>query len=228
MSDASCSRFWQVDTHSSADVIMSTRKEYLRRAHSKVSRMYLKLTRHQSNVKMRLMEAINEDLQMSQMAYDLTDDLPADFYKRHSPGKLLGQVESTIQSLQSRPQSLPLSDGQESIYSESRSLNSSSSGRRRGTGHKEAARESVAADILPEITKLARNALARRFKRSKKDIVTTPPVPERTSKNDQAELDKLGAELIIQIHDFIRDELRPLDIDEFASLRAQHVMPFVS
>jgi hypothetical protein len=209
----------------------------MRKTCDEIRNINLSLTCDHRTRLLSLPQDIHVDLFQAPLHLDLRRQLPEDIHERVSPGEVLKGVEKTIENARSVPQAqtpveLPtesINQGttRSSVHSDKsklvqRTLIKNSKTLRRGE-----AGDNVL-DVLQEVWRFGKEARKQRSERKSSSTHLNhqqmPQEPAEPAPLTTQEIDNISEDLRGQIEVFRTTHLRPLNIDDFSLLRAEHVL----
>jgi hypothetical protein len=215
----------------------TARRDYMRKTYDEIRSISLSLTCDHRCRLLSLPHEIRADLLQAPGQLDLLKQLPEDTYKSLSPGEVLERVRQTITKAQSVPQaqtlvrhptesntqpSTPSSVHSEQTISLQQRLTEISRTTRTAEGGE------ALFEVVQDVWRVCNAARKRRFGRKSSSTTLNrqqaSQEPAGPAPLTPQEIDTVYTSLLTQLDDFQTTHLRPLNIDDFSLLRAQHVL----
>jgi hypothetical protein len=214
------------------------RQDYMQKTYDEVRSIVLSLTCDHRTRLLSLPQDIHADLLQAPPHLNLLQHLPEDIHKSLGPGKVLEKVRETIVKAQSLPQaqthvrsptqpttqlSTPSSVHSDKSISPQQQLTAISKTTRTAEGGE------ALFDVVQDVFRICNQARKRRF--GKKSSSPNLNRQERAQQPAESaplttqEINTFCQRLLDQLEAFRKNDLRPLNIDDFSLLRVQHVLP---
>ena len=207
----------------------------MRGTYDKIRNICLFLSCDHRSRQLPLLQDIHDDLFRS-LNFDLREHLPEDIHKKVSPGEVLEGVRKTIGKARSVPEAQPpVPHPTESIAQASppssvrmgkqnfqHALTEMSKTTRTTEGGE------AMIDVVLEMWHFAKDARKRRSRRKSSSVHLNheqkPQEPTEPAPLTPQEIDNICESLLEQLQEFRTSQLCPLNIDDFSTLRAKHVL----
>jgi hypothetical protein len=209
----------------------------MRKTYDEIRSIGLSLTCNHRTRLLSLPQDIHIDLFQAPKPLDLRRQLPEDIHKRMSPGEVLRGVGKTIEKAHSVPQAqtpleLPTASTTQASTRSSVHSDKSNRAQRTLTENSKALRRADAGDnvldVLQEAWRYGKDAWKRHSERKSSSTNLNgqqrPQEPVEPAPLTTKEIDNICEALLGQIKVFRTTHLRPLNIDDFSLLRADHVL----
>jgi hypothetical protein len=209
----------------------------MRKTYDEIRSITLSLTCNQRRRLPSLPHEINADLAQAPIEFDLLKPLSEDTHKSLSPGAVLERVRQTITKAQSTSQSPPFVRHPIESTTHPRAPSSLHSERptsiqNRLTELSRTSRTTEGGDALLDVMQEMYHACVSSWKRhTKKRTSSRNPNREQSSQEDAEltpltpqEINSVCASLVDRLDNFRTTYLRPLKINDFSVLRAEHVL----
>jgi hypothetical protein len=179
---------------------------------------------------------ISADLVQAPMKFNLTQPLSEDAHQSISPGEVLKRVRQTITKAQSTPQAPPFVRHPTESTTQPRTPSSVHSDRpvslqNRLTNISRTTRTAEGGEALLDVVQeVSRVCITAWKRRSERRLSSRNPNREQSSQGAEPapptphEINTACARLVRRLDDFQTTQLRPLNIDDFSVLRAEHVL----
>jgi hypothetical protein len=214
------------------------RRDYMRKTYDEIRSITLSLTCSHRRRLPSLPQEINADLARAPIEFDLLKPLSEDAHKSLSPGEVLERVRQTITRAQSTSQAPPFVRHPTESTTHPRAPSSLHSERPTSiqnqlTENSRTARTAEGGDALVDVVQEMYRACITSWKRrTERRASSRNPHREQSSPEDAElapltpqEINSACASLVHRLDNFRTTYLRPLKINDFSVLRAEHVLP---
>jgi hypothetical protein len=209
----------------------------MRKTYDEIRSICLSLTYSHRARLLSLPQDIHVDPLQAPLHLDLRRQLPEDIHKSVSPAKVLREVVKTIEKARSVPQaqtpveipteSTTQSSTRSSVHSDKSKLSQRTLTKNSKTPRNGEAADNVL-DVLQEMWHFGKDARKHRSEKKSSSMhlnrQQAPQEPADPAPLTTQEIDNICEALLGQIEEFRMTHLRPLNIDDFSLLRAEHVL----